>query len=266
MNRLAFAKESLDVLFDEGLAILEKENLVDLVIQLVKHIERQRILGDFDHRVGALAAGEVFLQVVEGDASGDDTAALVGAFEIFVVTTLFARFGESGLFVDQVTVQALGVHRQQDEALRIAGAGQGVLRQHGLALDAGAAVGQTGRDAIEDGGSEFFRELIAEEDHIVGLLLVGRLEHGYHSPVAIVAAVLLVLRREHRRVISDNDDNALGSDDSSIHKGVATDVETHVLHAGHGAFAGVGNTNRGFESRLFVGAPVGDNTLFLSLF
>ena len=127
-------------------------------------------------------------------------------------------------------------------------------------------MGQAGGDAIEDGGAQFLGEFVAEEDHVISFLLVGRFEHGDHSPVAVVAAVLFVLGGEHGGVVGDDDDDALGADDGSIHEGVAADIEAHVFHASHGTFAGIGDADRSLEGSFFVGAPVGDNTLFFGLF
>ena len=101
--------------------------------------------------------------------------------------------------------------------------------------------------------------------HVVGFLLVGRLQHGNHGPVTIVAAVLLILRREHARVIGHHNEDTLSANDGRVHKGVATHVETHVLHASHGAFASVGHADGGLKGRFLVGAPVGDHALFPGL-
>ena len=266
VHGLAFAEEAFDVLLDEGLAVLEHEDFVNLVVQLVEHVEGQGVLGDLHHGIGATAAGEVLLQVVVGDAGGDDAAALVGAGDVLVEAAFLGGLGEAGLLVDEVAVEALGVDRQQHVALGVAGAAEGVLLADGLALDAGAAVGQAGGDAHQDGGAQLLAEVVAGEDHVVGLLLVRRLEHRDHGPVTVVAAVLLVLAGEHAGVVGHHDDDALGADDGGVHEGVAADVEAHVLHAGHGAFAAVGHADRGLEGGLLVGAPVGDNTLFLGLF
>ena len=84
--------------------------------------------------------------------------------------------------------------------------------------------------------------------------------------MAIEAAVLLVLRRKHRGVVGHYNDDALGADDGGIHEGVAADIQTHMLHAGHGAFACVGNADGGLEGGLLVGAPVGTDAFLGSLF
>ena len=39
VHGLAFAEEAFDVLFDEGLAVLEDEDFVALVIELAQHVE-----------------------------------------------------------------------------------------------------------------------------------------------------------------------------------------------------------------------------------
>ena len=266
MYGLAFAQTAFNLLFDEGLAIFEYQNLVALVIQLAQHSGRQRILGNLHYGIGALAAGEVLQQVVVGNTSGHDAAALVGAGDVLVETALFGGFLKLGLLVNQVAIQHLGIGGQQHESLGVGGVVDGVLGQRLAALNTGTAVGQTGGDAHQDGGAHLFAQLVAEEDHVVGLLLVAGFQHGNHSPVAIETAVLLVLRGEHRGIVGHNDDDTLGADDRGIHEGVATDIQTYMLHASHGTFAGVGNADRGLEGCFLVGAPVGTDAFLGCLF
>ena len=194
---LAFAQTAFNLLFNEGLAVFEHQNLVALVIQLAQHGGGQGILGNLHHGIGAFAAGEILQQVVVGNTGGDNTAALVGAGDILVETAILGGFFELGLLVNQVAIQHLGVGGQQHKGLGVGGVVDGVLGQRLAALDTSAAVGQTGGDAHEDGGAHLLAQFIAEEDHVVGLLLVAGLQHGDHGPVAIEAAVLLVLRGEH---------------------------------------------------------------------
>ena len=73
------------------------------------------------------------------------------------------------------------------------------------------------------------------------------------------------MRREHAWVVGHHDEDALRADDGGIHEGVAADIETHVLHTGHGTFASVGHADGGLEGRLLVGAPVGDHAEFFGL-
>ena len=82
---LAFAEETFDLLFHERLAVFKHQDLIHLVIQLVDHVVRQRILGYLDHRVGALATGEVFHQVIVGDTRGDDAELLVRTIHVLVI-------------------------------------------------------------------------------------------------------------------------------------------------------------------------------------
>ena len=252
--------------FNKRLAVFEDEDFVALVVELINHVVRQRILRNLHDGIRALAIGEVFHQVVVGDTCGDDSELFLRAVEILVVARRFRGFGELGLLVDEVAVEALGVSRQQHERLGVGRLGEFVLRTHGLAHHTSAAVGQAGRDAVEHRRTELLAELEAVVHHVIGLLLVGRFQHGNHGPVAIVAAVLFVLRREHARVVGHHDEDALRADDGSVHEGVAAHVEAHVLHAGHGALAGVGHADGGLKGRLLVGAPVGDHAEFLGLF
>lgn len=261
-NFLTLAEEAFNMLLNVRLTIFENEDLFALVIETVDHSIGKRILGNLYDRIGALATREVLHEVVESDTSGDDTEFLVGAFEIFVETAFFAALGEEGLLVDKVSVKTLSVSRKKYEACGIAGSGDGVLGKSCTTLNTCTAVSQTGGDTVKDRGAEFLGEFIAEEYHIVSFLLVAGLEHGDHCPVAVVAAVLFVLRGEHGGVVSNNDDNALGTDDSSIHEGVTTHVKTYVLHAGHSALASISHTDRSFESGLFVCTPVSYDTFF----
>ena len=216
-------------------------------------------------RIRTLAIGEVLHQVVVGDTRCNDTEVLLGTVEILIEARGLRSLRESGLLVNKVAVETFGVGRQQHERLGVGGLGKLVLRTHGFAHHASTAVGQTGRNAIQHWRAEFLTQVVTIVHHVVGFLLVRRLQHGDHSPMTIEAAVLFVLRREHARVVGYHNENAFGTNDGSVHEGVATDVETHVLHAGHSAFASVGHTDGGLEGCLLVSAPVGNHAEFLGL-
>ena len=92
--------------------------------------------------------------------------------------------------------------------------------------------------------------------HVVGFLLAAGLECGNHRKLGIEAAVLLVLRGMHRRVVGNKyHDASVGSRHSGIHERVGTHVESHMLHAYEGTLAHVRHTEGGFHSRLLVGRP-----------
>ena len=263
MHGFAFAQAAFNLLLDEGLAVFEHQNLVALVIQLAQHGGGQRILGNLHHGIGAFAAGEILQQVVVGDAGGDDTAALVGAGDILVETALLGGFLKLGLLVDQVAIQHLGVGGQQHEGLGVGGVVDGVLGQRLAALDTGAAVGQTGGDTHEDGGAHLLAQLIAEEDHVVGLLLVAGLQHGDHGPVAIEAAVLLVLRGVHRGVIGHEDhQTAVHTCHARVNERVGAHVQAHMLHADQRTLAHEGHTKGSLHSRLLISTPAAMNVAF----
>ncbi len=83
--------------------------------------------------------------------------------------------------------------------------------------------------------------------HVVGFLVVGRLEAEDVGELGVEAAVLLVLRAVHAGIVgADHDEAAVGPGDGGVHERVGGDVEADVLERDQGPLAG----ERGAEGLL----------------
>ncbi len=73
--------------------------------------------------------------------------------------------------------------------------------------------------------------------HVVGFLLVGRLEARHHGEIGVESGILFILGGMLRRVIAGHDHKAaVGTGDSRIDESVGADIHAHMLHADEGAF------------------------------
>ncbi len=182
-------EETADHALDEGVAVLEDEEFVNVVDEGADLLGGNRVLADGEDRV--VAVGDVLPQIVFGETAGDD--ALFAGEDQLVVGARFRALEELGLFFGEVVVLDPGVGGQQGPLLDVARRIERVLLTGGLGLDPGAAVGDAGHEADHDRERELFRHVEGLEHHVVALLLVPRLEAGDESELGEVAAVLFVL-------------------------------------------------------------------------
>jgi len=113
------------------------------------------------------------------------------------------------------------------------------------------------RDAIALGDLERLTR------HVVGLLLVGRLETGNVCEVGEPATVLFVLRAVHPGVVGHGQhESTAGRDDSGVDERVCGDVQPDVFHRDQHALAGHRDTERFFVGGLLVGTPRGQRAAF----
>ena len=74
--------------------------------------------------------------------------------------------------------------------------------------------------------------------HVVGLLLVRRLEARHHGEVCVESGILLILRGMLGRVIASHDHKTtVGPGDSRIDESVGADIHADMLHAHKGTFS-----------------------------
>ena len=108
----------------------------------------------------------------------------------------------------------------------------------------------------QDREPDLFREGESLADHVIGFLLVRRLEHGNHRELGIETRVLFVLRGVHRGIVGRQDDkSALDPRHGSVYESVGTDVHADVLHADEGALARIGHAERSLHRSLFICTP-----------
>ena len=75
-------------------------------------------------------------------------------------------------------IATAGDGRQQDELALVLGQANLATGLRSGTGNPGTAVGQTGCDAEQDGRVVLFGELVAVADHVIGFLLVPRLQGG----------------------------------------------------------------------------------------
>jgi hypothetical protein len=98
-------------------------------------------------------------------------------------------------------------------------------------LDDAAGVRQSGGSPEHDRRGEALAELVRLLDHGAGLGGVGGLDQRHLAHLREVAAVLLVLRGVHARVVRDQDDEpGVGTGVGKDHERVRGDVQADMLH------------------------------------
>ena len=106
----------------------------------------------------------------------------------------------------------------------------------------------------------FFGKIECIANHGVCLLLCGGFKHRHIGKTSIVARVLFVLRRVHRRVIGCYYyQAAVYACCTHIHKHIGSNIHTHMFHTNHGSATGIGHTQCGFHGSFFVCRPFAVN-------
>ena len=91
---------------------------------------------------------------------------------------------------------------------------------------------------------------------VLAFLGIRRLQHGNLGANGMAAAVLLVLRGMHTRVVGHSKNHtAVDADITHGVKGVRGHVQAHVLHGAEGSGAGKARANGGLRRYLLVGRP-----------
>lgn len=92
--------------------------------------------------------------------------------------------------------------------------------------------------------------------HVVGFLLIRRLEHRDLGELGVEAAVLFVLRGVHAGIVRDGQHQPPGdSCQGRVHKGIGGRVEPDVLHRHERPAIGVAHAERFLVRHLLVGGP-----------
>ena len=155
--------------------------------------------------------------------------------------------------------QALGtgVGRHHDPVLDARLKGDGLASLALPYLDGRARVGDAHRGAHHADSGELLGEPEGLLGHLKSLGGVGGLEHGNAGKCSVVAAVLLVLRREHARVVGcEQHQAAAHARIGKRHERVGGDVDADVLHRHERAVPCHGEAQGVLKGDLLVDGPL----------
>ena len=250
----AGSEQGLHALLHDRLAVLHHEDGVTTGGHGLDLGLRKRILRDLEKR-NILDTG-LFYVIVAYTAG--DHAASSGAFEA-VVRGLLRSGQQQGLLVDELDILPPGDGRKENPAA-VGGRIEGIL---GILLtgdDRRARMRQACHHAEHHGQFHLLGEGECLAYHVIGFLLVRRLESRDHGELRIEAGILFVLGRVHGRVVcGKDDDTAIDSRHGGIDECVGTYVHADMLHAYEGAFAGIGHAQGGLHGCFFIGTPAAPN-------
>ncbi len=120
------------------------------------------------------------------------------------------------------------------------------------------AVGDAGHAAQHHRGVELLGEFEGQAGELLALLRVGRLQHRHLGKFGVVAAVLLVLRGVHLRIVGRHQHQpAPHPGVGEGEEGIGGNVDADVLHASQGAGAAERGADGNFEGDLLVRRPGG---------
>ena len=224
----------------------------------------QRIGRDLEEGRRGGVAGDGFAEIVVGDARGDDAERAVFLVELQDVEAgLVGEADHLALAVEELREAPAGVDGKEDPVL------PGPLLQLVLGpglpgLHGRAAVGKPRDHAHEDGQAKALGQVERLPGHVVRFLVVGGLVAEDLGELDVVAAVLLVLRAVHARVVgADDEEAAVGPGDGGVHEGIRGDVEADVLERDEGPFPGERNAEGLLVGDLLVHRPDGRKGLGL---
>ena len=245
--------DAAHLFLDEGLTLFHHHDALAGLQHLPYEAAGQGILAHLEQ--GHLQAR--LADVVVGYAAGYDAQGGLAGEREAVEGRLCGVLLQLGLLCGDHVVATAGIGGQQHP---VGGHGvvvQGVLRAWlGLHLDDGAGVCHACGDAHQYGQALAFAVVEGEVHHVVGLLLAGGFQGGYHGKAAVEAAVLLVLAGVHGGVVGHQHyDAAVDARHGAVDEWVGADVQSDVLHAHQCALAHVGHAQGGLHGCLLVGAP-----------
>ena len=123
-------------------------------------------------------------------------------------------------------------------------------------FDHAAGMGGAGGQAHDDRDVELLGDVECEAGEVLRLLRVGRAEDRHLGHQAVVAVVLLVLRRVESRVVGGDDDQAaVRADVRSREERIGRYVQADVFHRGECPRARNRGAERDLEGYLLVSGP-----------
>ncbi len=220
-------------LFDQvGVSFFDDHESIHFLGETPDPLQRQRE-GEPELQQASLRRG--FAHVHRGDARSDDPQGGI-PFENPVGAALLIPLGDLGELLPQSAVGRPGVGRDHHSAGDIViEMRRGIDGLDGTGADHGLRVAHTRGHAEEDGQRPASGDVECGQQVVVGLLGIGRLEHGHAGGYGVAAVVLFVLAGGHARIIGgDDDQRARRAGIGGGEEGIGGDVQSDVLHGDQG--------------------------------
>ena len=245
----------LDLLFDNGIQLLDDVDLVHLGGEVLDHVLGQRI-AHAQLQDGSI--GEHILDVGIHNA-GADNAHLgiahldaVDAAGLDVVGDLLDVLLDAGVHDAGIHGGAVILGQVAGELLQHLGI-FGALAQlhHALAV-------RNTHDAVDQtGGVELLGHFESQLHIVLGFLAVAGFKGGDLCQTGIPAVILLILGAEQTGVIgSDQHQTSLGAGVHGVQQGIHQHVHTDLLGGHQSALAAVSSTGSGVHGHLLIGGPL----------
>ena len=253
--------------FDHGIQFLKDQHFIQILQELHSQLFRERMGRRHFENSGRIL---LILQVIQGqgqtDAAGRDAlsgsaAACKGApLRNHGVPAVFRE--DSGQFhVPGLDLFMIGIGKagENDPA-------GGILLKPFRAVmyilvlifyfNGRIGVADPGRRPEEYRCAVFLRKFIGLLDHVVGFLNGTGIKAGQLAEIRIVPCILLCLRGNGTRIVSDQDDHAaLNADIFQAHQRIGGNIEAYLLHGDQDSGARVGGAGRHFHSGFFIDGP-----------
>ena len=238
---------------DHVVQFLDNIDLFHLFRERFDQLHRQRIHHAQLQVRGAAAHG--LFGVLIRVAGGDDADGWVINLHAVDFRGLRPLGQPLGSFL-HLYVLGPGERRQHDVFRRVLLIGLQISFVPVLQLHQASGMGDPGGQPQHHRGVKLLGKGIGQLGKVLAFLGIRRLQHGNLGANGMAAAVLLVLRGMHTRVVGHSKNHtAVDADITHGVKGVRGHVQAHVLHGAEGSGAGKARANGGLRRYLLVGRP-----------
>ena len=260
MERQDFLADDVQALrlefgLDQRLDFLDHHHLIDHRGQFAALFERHRAgEAKFQHR----GVREGFLDVHVSRAGSDEADAPVGTFLNEVQRRNFSLGAQLDVALEHQRNTLAGIARHHDETPRFLLEARTVVGDTFADSDQRFHMIDPRRHAQDDRHLELLGKLERLLGHRIGLLRIGRLEHGDVRKAPPVARILLVLRRREANVVGNGDHQT--TDDAGQgqrHQRIGSHIHPDMLHAAERTGTGVGAADGNLQRHLFIDRPLG---------
>ena len=225
---------------------------IDLAGEIVERLLRKR---PNDPELERARLGHRVAYILVGGAGADDAdfgTAHLNRVVRAILDPFLQGFGACG----QHDATRFGECGHHDPLRRVLLVGLHINRNALAGFDDRLRMARANRGAHHERCVETLGELVSIMGETVGFRGVRRLEHGNCRRVRIETRILLVLRREHARVIgSEHEHAAVHARVRNGEQRVCGDVHADVLHRRKHACSGSAGANGYFDRDLFIRCP-----------